>query len=349
MAGAPRFMAAALLLLALELAACGGGASPGGDRPAGTGAAATPAQGLPEVTLAWVAPVGSEAILWVAYEGGYFSRNGVDAHLQYIQGSPTAAAALERGDVQFVAMAGPAVVNADAKGADELIVMGFVNQPAFVLMVAPGIHSPEQLKGGTIAVSKAGSSDEFMLDEALQHLHLTPGRDVKVTGVGSVPAQVAALSKGLVQGIVVTPPSDTEAAKVGAHQLLRIADLGIQYQSVALVTTRRYVQSHRDVVAKVVRAMTEAVARFKQDRAFAEQVEARYLHTQSRDALDAAYTSFVHIFPRVPLPTLAGLDEIVREERASHQLSGNVDVQAMVDTSFVKELQESGFIQGLYR
>ncbi len=306
------------------------------------------AAGPIRVTMAWVAVTGSQAVAWVTREGGYFTRNGLDVDLEYISGSPTAAAALVGGSLQFVQMAGPAVVSADSRGGHLVMVMGFVNQPAFVLMTTPDIQKPDQLKGKTVAVTKVGSSDDFMLREALAHWGLRPDADVKITGVGSVSAQVAAMDKRLVQGVVVDPPNDVLAERAGGRVLVRISDLGIAYQAAGLVTTREYIQTHPEIVARVVRAMTEAIHRIKTDRAFAEDVMAKYLKSDDPVVVDASYNSYVNIFPRVPAPTRAGLAEIVKEGLATGLIHDNVDVSTMLDTSFVDRLQQSGFIETLY-
>ncbi len=325
------------LVVALLGATLGGAVAPGWS------------QQLPKVTMLWVAVSGSQAVAWVTKEGGHFARNSVDVDLVYLAGSPVAAAALVSGRVEFVQMAGPAVVSADAHGAHLVMIMGFVNQPVFVVMATPDIQTPEQLKGKTVAVSRVGSSDDFMLREALSHWGLRPDTDVKILGVGSVSAQIAAIEKGLVQAVVVDPPNDVLAQQAGAHLLARVSDLGIPYQAAGLVTTREYIQSHPDVVAKVVRAMTEGVHRIKTERAFSEEVIAKYLKNTNPVVVDAAYEAYVNIFPRIPAPTKAGLEEIVKESLSTGQLKGPIDVSAMLDTSFVDKLQEIGFIQALYK
>jgi ABC-type nitrate/sulfonate/bicarbonate transport system substrate-binding protein len=299
-------------------------------------------------TMLWVAVTGSQAVAWVTKEGGYFTRSGVDVALDYISGSPTAAAVLVGGRVDFVQMAGPAVVAADARGAHLVMVMGFVTQPAFVVVTAPEIQTPEQLRGKTVAVVKVGSSDDFMLREALTHWGMRPDADVKITGVGSVAAQLAALSKRLVDAAVFDPPNDVVAVRAGARVLVRVADLGVPYQAAGLVTSREYIKSHGDIVAKVVRAMTEGVHRIKTDRIFAEEVMAKYLKSTDPVIVNAAYDSYAPVFSMVPLPSKAGLQEIAKEYLATGQVTAPLDVSPMLDTSFVDALQRSGFIKRLY-
>ena len=303
---------------------------------------------LPSATMLWVAAAGSQAVAWVTQEAGYFTRNGVNINLEYLSGSPTAAAALVSGRVEFVQMAGPAVVAADAQGAHLVMVAGFVTRPTFVLMAAPDIKTPEQLRGKTVSVVKVGSSDDFMLRETLTHWGMRPDADVKITGVGSVAAQIAALAQHLVAAAVFDPPNDVLAERAGARLLVRIADLGIPYQAAGLVTTREYIKAHGDVVARVVRAMTEGVHRIKTDRAFTEEVMAKYLKNNDPVVVNASYEAYVNVFSQVPAPSKAGLQEIAKEYLATGQLKAPIDVTPMLDSSFVDRLAQSGFIQRLY-
>lgn len=334
-----RIVRAALGKLAVLMLVAGLWAAPG---------PAWPGQAGSRATMLWVAASGSQAVAWVTQEGHYFTRTGVDIDLEYISGSPTAAAALVGGRVDFVQMAGPAVVTADAHGAHLVMVMGFVTKPVFVVMATPDIKSPDQLKGKTVAVVKVGSSDDFMLREALTHWSLAPETDVKITGVGSVAGQIAALSKHLVDAAVFDPPNDVLASQVGAHLLARVADLGIPYQAAGLVTTREYIRAHPDIVAKVVRAMTEGVHRFKTDRAFAEEVMAKYLKNSDPVVVNASYDAYVDVFAQVPAPSKAGLQEIAKQDLATGALRSPIDVTPMLDASFVERLAQTGFIQRLY-
>src|SRR5579883_2193573 len=78
-----------------------------------------PAKALQHASMLWVGATASQSIAWLAEDGGYFRKNGVDVDLSFQSGSPTASASLAGGHVDFVQMAGPAVISSDAKGADE--------------------------------------------------------------------------------------------------------------------------------------------------------------------------------------------------------------------------------------
>ena len=334
--GARRMRSVGLAAACGICVACGGAA---------TGQA--PAQ-RPSASMLWVGATASQAIAWVADSGGYFKKDGVDVSLSFQSGSPTASAALAGGHVDFVQMAGPAVVTADAKGAHEVMVMGLVNQPTFMLMTSPDIRTADQLRGKTVGVVQVGSSDDFMLRAALDHWGLRPGTDVKITPLNSIQGQIAAFQQHLVQGLVVDPPNNVLAQKVGAQLMTRIADLGIPYQAAGLVTTRDFLQRHHGVVVKVVQAMIEAVHRFRTDRAFAVKVMRQYLKTDDQQVLQASYNGFAQVFARVPLPNQAGLQEIESRYQAAGTISAPVSVSSIAGASIVNQLRRSGFIDRVY-
>ena len=331
-----------LVCLVLMLAGCGGAALSTSVPPSAGDSAQRP-----KATLAWPAAVGSVAPVWATKEGGYFEQNGVDIGLQYINGSPKAVAALIGGTAQFVDSPGPAVVSADAAGAHVVMVMAWVDRPAFLFMTTQDIARPEQLKGKTIGVTNVGGSDDFLARKTLEHFGLKPDADVHIAAV-SGEGKVAALQRGLIQGFAENPPNDVLAAKAGAHVLYRTSELGIPYLGSGLATTREYARDHPNVVASVVKAVTQGIHRFKTDRVFAQQVLAQYLKNDDREVLDSAYDAYAGIFPQVPAPTLAAMQASASEAAASGELKGNIDVTTMMDASFVDKLQQSGFIRQLY-
>ncbi|HLQ33646.1 MAG TPA: ABC transporter substrate-binding protein [Chloroflexota bacterium] len=327
-----------LVLLALLLAGCSDGAAPlapSGDVPA-------------KITLAWVSATASQAVAWLAYEGGYFQQNGLDVTLQYIETSPVAAAALVNGGVQFVQMAGPAVVAANLGGAHQVMLMGFVNEPLFILVANPDITRPEELRGKTVAVTRVGSSDDFMLRQALTNWGLQPDVDVKITSVPATQGRVASFTQGLVQGVMAGVTEELPLTRAGGHVLIRTADLGLPYQAAGLASTRDYVQAHPDITSRVVKAMTQGVHRYKTDKPFAEKMLSKYIKLDDPAALDANYKAYVDVFPRAPAPTLEGMQQVAKELAAGGQSAPAAGVAAMVDPSFVRQLEDSGFIRQLY-
>ena len=64
---------------------------------------------LERMHVGYSAQAGAFAPIWITKEAGFFKKNGLDVDLVFIPGGPTAAAALMAGEMQVVAMAGPAI------------------------------------------------------------------------------------------------------------------------------------------------------------------------------------------------------------------------------------------------
>src|SRR5919199_6101089 len=114
------------------------------------------------VEVGYSAISGDALPAWVAKEAGIFERNGLDARLIFFTGGTTAVMALVSADTPMAQMAGAAVVNSVLAGSDAVVVAGGVTSLNYYLMSRPEIKTPEQLKGGSVAISRFGSSSDFI-------------------------------------------------------------------------------------------------------------------------------------------------------------------------------------------
>ena len=64
----------------------------------------------------------------------------------------------------------------------------------YVLMGKPGVKTVEQMKGGSVAISRFGSATDTIARFALRRVGFTPGKDVTIVQVGSGPERLSACS-----------------------------------------------------------------------------------------------------------------------------------------------------------
>ena len=76
--------------------------------------------------VAWSSISSSQAILWVAQEGGLFKKYGVQVELVYIPSGPLIIQSMLAKEIDIAQTAGPPVVAADLAGANLAIVAGIV-------------------------------------------------------------------------------------------------------------------------------------------------------------------------------------------------------------------------------
>src|SRR5207247_10566382 len=82
-------------------------------------------------------------------------------------------------------VAGPAVINSVLSGSDAALIVGGVTSLNYYLVGRPEIKTPEHLKGGSVAISRFGSSSDFIARYALSKVGLTPGKDVTIVPIGT--------------------------------------------------------------------------------------------------------------------------------------------------------------------
>ncbi len=305
---------------------------------------------LEKVTIVYGGISAGHAPLWMTYEAGLFRKHGLDAQIVFVEGGSTAVQTLISGDVALAQMAGAAPLQSNLKGSDVVMVAGVLNTMPFQLVVAKNIKKPEQLKGKALAVSRFGSGSDFATRYALNRYGLVPDKDVAILEIGSQPARFAALERGKVQGVMVQVPFTLMAKKMGFNILADLRMLGLEYQHTALSTTRALIKSRPDLVRNVVKAYVEGIHYYKTHPREALAVLRNYLKTDDTEALRETYEAIgLGLLPEKPYPTLKGIDVMLRELAGKEPKAETVRPEQFVDLAFVKELDDSGFIDRLYK
>lgn len=305
---------------------------------------------LQKVTIVYGGISAGHAPLWMAYEAGLFRKQGLDAQIVFVEGGSSAVQTLIFGDVAFAQMAGAAPLQSNLKGSDVVMIAGLLNTMPFQFIVAKNITRPEQLRGKAVAVSRFGSGSDFATRYALEKYGLVPDKDVAIVEIGSQPARLAALEKGKVQGAMVQVPFTLMAKKMGFNTLADLRMLGLEYQHTALATTKTLIQSRPDLVRRVVKAYVAGIHYYKSHRREALSVLRKYLKTDDTGALAETYEAIgLTLLPEKPYPTLKGIDVMLQELAAKEPKARTARPEQFVDLTFVKELDSSGFIDGLYK
>jgi len=308
-----------------------------------------PAQAqLTKLNVAYSAISGDALPAWIAKDAGIFEKNGLDVQLVFFTGGTTAVMALVSADTPIAQLAGAAVINSVMAGSDAVLIVGGVTSLNYYLMGRPEIKTAEQLKGGSVAISRFGSSSDFIARYALQKVGLTPGKDVTIVQIGSTTARVDAALTGRVQATVVNPPASIIAQKRGMTVLADLPKLGLVYQHTSVATTRKYIREHPEIVRRYVKSQVDAVHRIYTDKEASLRAFARFIgRNVERDVLEKTWENLLSesVLPRKQYPSLDGIKTILATE-----LEGKPGKpEDFVDSSFIRELDQSGYIDGLYK
>jgi NitT/TauT family transport system substrate-binding protein len=303
---------------------------------------------LTRISVGYSAISGDALPAWIAKDAGIFEKNGLDVQLVFFSGGTTAVMALISADTPIAQLAGPAVINSVMAGSDATLIVGGVTSLNYYLMGRPEIKTPEQLKGGSVAISRFGSSSDFIARYALSRVGLTPGKDVAIVQIGSTTARVDAALSGRVQATVVQPPASIIAQKKGMTVLADLPKLGLVYQHTSAATTRRYVREHSDVVRRYVKSQVDAVHRIYTDKEASVKALARFIgRSVDRDVLEKTRENLLSesILPKKQYPSLEGIKTILNTEFKGKP----ANPEDFAELSFIRELDKSGYIDGLYK
>jgi NitT/TauT family transport system substrate-binding protein len=288
---------------------------------------------------------------WVAKDSGIFAKNGLDVALIFFTGGTTAILALVSGDVPITQVSGPGLVNSALAGSDAVFVAGGITSLNYVLLGKPGIKAAEQMKGGTLAISRFGSATDSIARFALRKLGLTPGKEVTLVQVGSGPERLNAVLTGKVSAAVINPPSSFIAEKRGLAVLADVARMGLVFQHTGAATTKKYIREHRDTVRRYVKSHVEAVHRMWTDKEATIHALGKHMPGVEREFLEKSYQNVMSetLFSKKQYPTLEGLNTVLDEIAERDPRAKSAKPEQFADFNFIKELDQSGYIDGLYK
>jgi hypothetical protein len=143
-------------------------------------------------------------------------------------------------------------------------------------------------------------------------------------------------------------PDNFIAQKRGFYNLVSVR---LPYQSTGVTTTRTFIRESSDIVRRYVRSQIEAVHRIKTDREAAIKVLAKYVALQDKEILERAYDdlSSDDRLPPKQYPTLEGIKNILEPLAEKDPKAKAAKPEDFVDMSFIKELDQSGYIDSLYK
>jgi len=309
-----------------------------------------PGQPLEKIRIAYSSLSGNMAPLWVTQEAGFFRKYGLDVELVFIASGTTTAQALSSKDVVLAQMAGAGVLQSQLRGADLVLIAGLVNTLTFQFIVRKEITQPDHLKGKAVGVTRAGSSTDFATRYALSRWELVPEKDVTIAEFGTMPNLVAALESGKIHGAMLSAPFTLRAKKMGFPVLANLQMLGLEYQHTGVATTQALIKSRPELIHNVMKAYVEGIHYYKTRPKESLAVLEKYLKTNDVEALREVYEDIgLALVPEKPYPTLRGIQIMLRELTATEPKAKAARPEQFVDISFIKELDSSGFIDGLYK
>ena len=289
-----------------------------------------------KIAFAYAAISPSMSGVWMAKEIGAFDRNGLSAELVHISSGATAIQALVGGSVQAALGASNAVVAATIKGAPIIAVGSNTSRPGMQLWVQPEIQRAEQLQGKTLAITRFGSTSDFVTRLIMRKLNLEGKTELRQFG-GVVEADVG-FRAGQAEGRV-----SSQAPGPKAKMLVDAAELGIPFSMNLLAVSNDFYRRSPKTVERIVASYIEGIAALKTRKPAALKLLEKYMGQRGGSA-EQHYdfvSKYLDAVPRVDAAAIETVLEMVGQK--------GVPKAQLYDNAIVDRLVQEGFIDRLYK
>lgn len=297
------------------------------------------------VRVGYPQPSGSSLPVWVIAEARTDRRYGLDMQVIYISGGARLTQTLISGDIDM-ALTGGAVVNGILSGAELVYLAIGVPTYGFSVYAKPEVQEIYSLRGKVVGVLSKGSSSDHATTALFRQYGMRAGQDVKVLYLGGVREVLAALDRGIVQAGVISSPTTLLARRMGYKEVVNIATLKLPYVHNGMVAGRGLARHNPDLIRAFLKAYMAAIKITIEEPDVAKRSLARFLATNDAAVIDEAYQAFRPLFPKVPYMT----EDFIRAVLAvsDHPKASKADPKEFFDNRFLRELEDSGFVEELY-
>jgi NitT/TauT family transport system substrate-binding protein len=303
---------------------------------------------LARLRVGYPSPSANFYPLFATKEANLFEKHGFDPEMIYVQGVQLIAVHVA-GQLDFSSVSGLVFLQASVEGSDLILVASSNDSQPMKLMAHAGIAGSADLKGKTIAVTRFGSLTDLLLRPVLKNWGLDPQKDVKLLQIGRLPDMVTAIAQKKVDAGVISFPNSLQAEKLGIRTILDFADSGLDIPSTTVVVSRKYSRSHREAVLRFLKAYVEGTRRLLTDRELGIRALRKYGGVEDRELLNTTYDLFTSRYTKkVPKINPKAVETALSLLAENNPKARGRRAEEFMDTSFMDELEKTGFIKSVW-
>jgi ABC-type nitrate/sulfonate/bicarbonate transport system substrate-binding protein len=288
------------------------------------------------------------SVLWVTKEAGLFEKNGLSVETIYAPSSALSQAMLARSIP--LGISGPvSPLEANLKGADFVVLGTLRKTPTLVYLVShKKITSVQQLRGKKLGVGQFGSATDKVLVMTLKKVGIEP-HEVSLLQLGNSALRMLALQQQGIDATILTVEDGLAAKRLGLNVLLDIRQLGIEYPTNEIITTRRFVEQNDRTIRAFMKSIVEGIFFYKTQKARSIEIMKKYIRIGEPEVIEVGYDFTAKETQRKPYVSLTGMKVASDDLATTNPAAVKLKPEQFVDSRFVTELDQSGFIDALYR
>jgi ABC-type nitrate/sulfonate/bicarbonate transport system substrate-binding protein len=301
------------------------------------------------ITICYPTRSGASWPMFLAKEGGYYQKYGLDVTLVFGV-HPACVAMLVAGEAQMANYGLEPSMLASSRDGSLVAFGSSLNKGLFALIGAKELTSVTDLKGKRLGVSRIGDTPYHYTVALLGKFGLT-ARDVQWMPVGTdVNGRATALAAGRIDATLLTPPSSFELEDAGFRNLGSLADYDDIYVTTVYLFKKSTLEAEPTLPERLIKAHAEAIKRFYEDKAFAVRA---YVANDRQEVADIerVYDRYVKVqaFERIPYVLAGAVQSVI--EQADDTVAAQLrkfDFRTVIDRSTVDRLVGEGFFETLF-
>lgn len=271
----------------------------------------------------------------IAVKKGFFKEEGIEAEVIRMR-VPVMLTAISTGDIDYTMVFG-SVVRAAVRGLPVRVVASLLDGSTHALVSQPEFKSVKELKGKSLGIESYSTTTEVVGRMIFKHFGLDPEKDAKFLALGPDQARLAALKEKLVQAVIVAPPADVEAQKMGFIILSRAYEV-FTFPFIGVGTSVKKIQERPDEVKRVIKGFIKANRFIRQNRDETIQILAEWSQVEPRSAA-SAYDSGIKVFsPDGGIPA-DGLRLVIEQAKKEAGMTRGVSLTEVSDLAILRDAQ----------
>ncbi len=302
------------------------------------------------ITINYPARAPANWPLFIAKEGGYFEKYGLDAKLVFGV-HPAGIAMLVSGEAVMTNYTLEQALQAASKDSSLVAVGSGFRKGLWALMASKNIASVRDLKGKRIGISQIGDAPFNYTAAVLAKSGIAP-RDVQWVTLGTdVNGRAAALTGDRVDATLLTSPAYFKLEEMGFKTLANLTDYDDIYAPTVYLFKKSAIAANPKLPELLIKAQAEAIKRYYDDKAFAVKAYLPY-DSQSAADIERQYDFYkkTNTYERVPYISAASVRFVINQQ-ADPQVAAQLksfDFRKVIDNSVLDRLVKEGFFEQLF-
>jgi ABC-type nitrate/sulfonate/bicarbonate transport system substrate-binding protein len=164
---------------------------------------------------------------------------------------------------------------------------------------------------------------------------------------GGAANRLVGLSAKVLDATVLSPPETLKAEQLGLRILLHLSELKAGFPMNMIAVRGSFLEKNRDAIKRFLKAHTDAVHQFEQDKKKGVQVYQKRLRQKETAVIEATYDYYAPKFEVPPRVSREGLEVTAKFVTERLGEGKSIDLKKVLDESIPDELAKEGFFKTL--